>query len=83
MFKPFKDVCFLAIIAAAAILPQSANAVTVLKALPAAGALKHGTFVLVDNGTCPKGEILRVTAGNNIGSHTGGMGRSSVCIPWR
>jgi hypothetical protein len=33
---------------------------------PPLGALQEGETVLVDNGQCPKGEIMAVTGGNHV-----------------
>jgi hypothetical protein len=38
----------------------------VLKREPAMGALKEGQVVLVDDGSCPGGQIKRVVGGNHI-----------------
>jgi hypothetical protein len=37
-----------------------------LKQEPAMGALKEGEVVLVDDGSCPKGQIKRVVGGNHF-----------------
>ena len=37
-----------------------------LKQEPAMGALKEGEVVLVDDGSCPKGQIKRVVGGNHV-----------------
>ena len=42
----------------------SASAAT-LKREPAMGALREGQRVLVDDGTCPKGQIKEVIGGNH------------------
>jgi hypothetical protein len=47
-------------------LAQTANKQRgVLSAEPAAGALKAGKRVLVDDGSCPAGEIKEVTGGTD------------------
>jgi hypothetical protein len=53
-----------------------------LKKEPAMGALRQGQRVLVDDGTCPKGQIKEVIGGN----HTSVGGNSQInrtrrCIP--
>ena len=54
----------------------------ILKAEPAMGKLREGQVVLVDDGTCPKGQIKEVTGGNHV--KVGGtkqIERSRRCIP--
>lgn len=62
-------------------LSHSASAQT-LKKEPAMGALRQGQRVLVDDGSCPKGQIKEVIGGN----HTSVGGNSQIhrtrrCIP--
>ena len=38
----------------------------VLTREPAMGAMREGERVLVDDGTCPKGQIKEVTGGNHV-----------------
>ena len=55
---------------------------SVLKAEPAMGALKEGEIVLVDDGSCPKGQIKQVIGGNHV--KAGGYKniiRTRSCIP--
>ena len=57
-------------------------AATVLKAEPPMGALKEGQRVLVDDGSCPPGQLREVIGGN----HTKADGKSNVirqyrCVP--
>lgn len=51
---------------------------------PAKGQIRSGQKVLVDNGRCPRGQILEVTGGTNPGLR-GQQGRSTErvrrCIP--
>ena len=49
----------------------------VLKNEPAEGNLPSGKRVLVDDGTCPAGQIKEVTGGSKI-QH---IARASRCIP--
>jgi hypothetical protein len=49
---------------------------TTLKREPARGALREGQSVLVDDGSCPKGQIKLVTAGKQ----TVGTRRTRSCI---
>jgi hypothetical protein len=48
-----------------ALLSSGALAQQVLKHMPPRGSLQHGLIVLVDDGTCPKGQIKQVVAGNS------------------
>jgi uncharacterized protein DUF6719 len=57
-------------------------AATVLKTEPPMGALKEGQRVLVDDGSCPPGQLREVIGGN----HTKAGGKSNVirqyrCVP--
>ena len=53
---------FLAILT---ITVTAANA-EILKREPPMGALKEGQVVLVDDGTCPRGQVKRVVGGNHV-----------------
>ncbi len=44
----------------------SAWSQAVLRSEPAMGALREGQRVLVDNGSCPAGQILEVIGGNHV-----------------
>jgi hypothetical protein len=51
---------------------------------PPLGQLREGQRVLVNDGSCPKGQIKEVIGGNHIkvgGTKT--IERSRNCIPWR
>jgi hypothetical protein len=53
-----------------------------VKREPAMGAMKEGEVVLVDDGSCPKGQIKRVFGGNHI--KVGGskkIERTRSCVP--
>ena len=55
----------------------------ILKREPAPGALRFGQRVLVDDGSCPRGQIKQVSAGNNIGgpeTRPGRVQRTRRCI---
>ena len=55
----------------------------VLKKEPARGALRFGDRVLVDDGSCPRGQIKEVTGGSNMGrseTRPGRTQRSRRCI---
>ena len=62
-----------------AALPTFAMAQPVLKKEPASQALKSGKVVLVDDGSCPAGQIKEVTGGKGEGE--GGIKRSRRCVP--
>jgi hypothetical protein len=53
-----------------------------LKQEPAMGGLREGQTVMVDDGTCPKGQIKLVTGGNHkqVGG-TKDIRRTTSCIP--
>ena len=56
----------------------------VLKTEPRMGALREGQVVLVDDGTCPAGQIKQVIGGNHV--EVGGfkqVKRQRRCIPRR
>ena len=38
----------------------------VLKQEPPMGSIRAGETVLVDNGKCPKGQVMAVTGGNHV-----------------
>jgi hypothetical protein len=66
---------------AAGITVGSATA-RVLKQEPAMGKLREGERVLVDDGTCPRGQIKEVIGGNHV--KVGGtkyIERRRQCIP--
>lgn len=53
----------------------------VLKTEPKMGALREGQRVLVDNGKCPKGQVMEVIGGNH--TKVGGtkkLERSRRCV---
>jgi hypothetical protein len=58
-----------------------AAAQTVMKHEPPAGALKRGTVVLVDDGSCPAGQIKQVIAGEGRGQ--GSTPRTRRCVARR
>ena len=49
----------------------------VLTAEPPEGALRQGKRVLVDDGTCPPGQILQVIGGSRVPRTP----RQRVCVP--
>jgi hypothetical protein len=59
-------------------LAQAAAAQTVMKSEPPSGALKRGAVILVDDGTCPAGQIKRVTAARGEEAR-----RTRRCVPRR
>jgi hypothetical protein len=55
---------------------------TTLKQEPPMGAMREGQVVLVDDGSCPTGQIKRVVGGNH--TKVGGTKqviRQSSCVP--
>jgi hypothetical protein len=61
----------------------SAETAETLKQEPPAGALRPGQIVLVDDGSCPAGQIKQVTGGSNLSKGqpvAGGVGRGRTCI---
>jgi hypothetical protein len=69
----------IAICAMLTLTAATASAQPVLKREPAAGGLRAGKRVLVDDGSCPKGQIKQVTGG----SRDKGVRRSRRCIKRR
>ena len=60
----------------------SGAALAQVKREPAMGAMKEGEVVLVDDGSCPKGQIKRVVGGNHV--KVGGskkIERTRKCVP--
>jgi hypothetical protein len=55
----------LALAAALLVIGGPATA-QILKREPAMGAMREGERVLVDDGTCPKGQIKEVIGGNHV-----------------
>ena len=70
-------------ISAMAIYSGAADA-QVLKKEPPRGELRCGSKVLVDDGTCPQGQIKEITGGCNLSAGGGGSGggppRQRRCI---
>ena len=61
-----------------------ATAQEILKSEPPRGGLRTGQAVLVDNGRCPKGQIMRVSGGYFAGRRSGTSGggdRQRECVP--
>ena len=52
---------------------------TVLKEEPKRNLLKHGQVVLVDDGSCPAGEIKEVTGGKDDAAKQ--VRRTRRCVP--
>ena len=67
---------YLAIYAAA--LSGAAFAQEVLKKEPPSGAIKQGQIVLIDDGTCPAGQIKEVRGGKGEGP--GSVKRTRRCV---
>lgn len=69
-----------AMAAGMAVIGSSAGA-QVLKQEPPMGSIRAGETVLVDNGKCPKGQVMAVTGGNHV--KAGGKGdvlRTRKCV---
>lgn len=73
----------LVVVSLLALWASTASAQT-LKREPPMGGLKEGQRVLVDDGSCPAGQIKEVTGGNHVkaGGHKH-IERSRRCIPKR
>lgn len=70
-----------AAIAAGMVLIGSPAGAQVLKQEPPMGSIRAGETVLVDNGKCPKGQVMAVTGGNHV--KAGGKGdvlRTRKCV---
>jgi hypothetical protein len=70
------------LIAVCILITGSATAQTTVKQEPAMGAMQEGEVVLVDDGSCPKGQIKRVIGGNHV--KAGGFKqivRTRSCVP--
>jgi hypothetical protein len=67
----------ISLVTAALLLSVGAAQSQVLKSEPTEGNLPTGKRVLVDDGTCPAGQIKEITGG----SKTEHIARSSRCIP--
>jgi hypothetical protein len=52
-------------VAATTLLGAPADA-QILKQEPPMGSIRAGETVLVDNGKCPKGQVMAVTGGNHV-----------------
>lgn len=60
-------------------VPGSVNAastVQVLKEMPSKGSVRQGEVVYVDDGSCPVGEIRKITGGNQMA----GVSRKVECV---
>ena len=65
-----------------AISVVSASSATIVKQEPPMGAMREGQVLLVDDGSCPAGQIKRVVGGNH--TKVGGTKqiiRTSSCVP--
>ncbi len=73
----------LAVVCAAVVTAITGQAfAAVLKKEPPMGALREGQVVMVDDGSCPAGQIKEVTGGNHV--LAGGFKhvvRTRRCIP--
>ncbi|MGB8606849.1 DUF6719 family protein [Bradyrhizobium sp.] len=67
---------------AAVVVALAGAAVAQVTREPAMGAMKEGEVVLVDDGSCPKGQIKRIVGGNHV--KAGGykqIVRTRSCVP--
>ena len=53
-------------IAAGILLIHASAGAQVLKQEPPMGSIRAGETVLVDDGKCPKGQVMAVTGGNHV-----------------
>jgi hypothetical protein len=77
-----QPLCVVFVLASVACCAGGASAAQVLKKEPAMGKLREGQMVLVDDGTCPAGQIKQVTGGNHV--RVGGtrqVERHRKCVP--
>jgi hypothetical protein len=75
-------IAILCVLLVTAGLAGPAGAQVVLKHEPPMGQLREGETVLVDDGSCPKGQIKEVIGGNHV--KAGGFKhivRTHKCIP--
>ncbi len=70
----------LALTLTAAAMPGEAWAIIILKKEPAEGALRSRERVLVDDGTCPAGQIKELIGGSNRSGAGTGQERRRRCI---
>ena len=73
-------------VAAVMAAPILANAQTVTKTEPPLGMMRSSEVAYVDNGKCPKGQVMRVTSGTMGASGARGTGgkampRERSCVP--
>jgi hypothetical protein len=82
MFDRSKIVFACLLLAAVSLaMPAAAE---ILKREPALGKLKLGQRVLVDDGRCPKGQIMEVIGGDHVkAGGTKNIERKRRCIPRR
>lgn len=66
-------------LAVLAVTLGAAEAARTLNANPPPGSLRLGERVLVNDGSCPAGQIKEITGGANMG--TTGSSRQARCIP--
>jgi hypothetical protein len=71
----------------AAVLTGAQTAPRLLATEPGRGELREGETVLVDDGSCPRGQIKLVVGGSNMGYRTdgrrAGMRREVSCVARR
>ncbi len=62
-------------------IPAAAHAQQALSAEPPPGQLSPGQIVFVDDGTCGKGKIKKVTGGNHRVNGVGSRTRECIADP--
>jgi len=80
---PMRKALLIAIVSAGALSAlSSASPAEVLKREPPMGQLREGQIVLVDDGSCPPGQIKEVIGGNHVkAGGTKQILRTRKCIP--
>jgi hypothetical protein len=72
------------VVISALVMMSAASSVfaTTLKQEPPMGAMREGQVFLVDDGSCPAGQIKRVVGGNHTkAGGTKQIVRTSSCVP--
>jgi len=79
-YRVFLSVSFLALVSSQSVLGQE-----IVKKEPPKGALVKGAYVYLDDGSCPKGQLMKVTGGAFAGGGRNARGlaapRTRQCVP--
>lgn len=74
-------ICFLTLLA----LINPASSQAIVKKEPAPGTMRPADFVYLDDGSCPKGQLMKVSGGAFAGGGKSGRGaaqpRPHQCVP--